>query len=289
MVTSTIGCSENVLPSGKKVSKVKVYKWKPLDEPGQFVMLDKALLNVDHQYQRDNVSVPRVLEISSNFSWQAFGVILVALREDQTLWVFDGQHRKLAADKRDDVTKLPCMVFRSSGIESEATAFLAGNTARGPVMTIDKYKAFLACGNKTALEIRDLVATTGHKVASNGQHTVKCIAFLMKAYKQSPEILKAIWPTLAAIAGNEVVREEIAKGFYATERMLRATSQGSILDKRNQETIKRNTMKNFEDKIKAAKACYGGGERSCMIGIVNALNFHRQNKISYNIGQDESE
>ena len=40
----------------REVSKAELHDWKIMDGPGTFIMIPKDQLNIDHTYQRDNVS-----------------------------------------------------------------------------------------------------------------------------------------------------------------------------------------------------------------------------------------
>ena len=78
--------------------KIERYDWKLLDQPGELRMLNKKVLRVDEQYQRE-ATEPKVKEIARAWSWLACGALLVAER-DGVYFVFDGQHRALAALRR---------------------------------------------------------------------------------------------------------------------------------------------------------------------------------------------
>jgi len=75
----------------KTLTKVDRYGWTIKDQPGFMKEINKSLLNVDMQYQR-HANKSKVLTISSEWSWIACGVVVVAFR-DGKYWVMDGQHR----------------------------------------------------------------------------------------------------------------------------------------------------------------------------------------------------
>lgn len=131
-------------------SKREVYGWQKPGEGGEFMWLDKNLLNVDPTYQRSKSQV-KVDTISREFSWPALGCILVALRSDARYFVYDGQHRVMAAKRRDDVQELPCLVFHFDELSAEAQAFVQANTVRGAVSIVDKFRARIEANDADAL------------------------------------------------------------------------------------------------------------------------------------------
>lgn len=159
-----LGPDEVLIPSGGRMSKVEVYGWEIVDSPGKFKWIEKGFLNVDDDYQRDNLNLARVVRIASAWSWVRLGTLLVAERPDTSLWVFDGQHRKLGADRRSDITKLPCMVFASTGMRQEAGNFLNVNSDRGPVKSVDTFKAKLVAGDPVATSVKKLIGASKYEV-----------------------------------------------------------------------------------------------------------------------------
>jgi hypothetical protein len=262
------------VPNGKAVSKAEKFNWLKLGKQGKFELIPKGDINIDHAYQRDKTSMTRILSIARDFSWQAFGVLLCVRREDGTVWAFDGQHRKLAADKRSDVTKLPCLVFTADDLEQEARAFLSSNTVRGVVVSLDKYRALLTCKDKTALLVQAMVRSTGHQIGRTST-AVRCVAFLMKAMQLDQDTLLKIWPMAARIAQDHAVTDELVKALFTTERALRRTGQGSLSDKHNYEAISKLKYYQFDEANKKATAYLGGGEKTHARALVDCLNFRR--------------
>jgi hypothetical protein len=116
----------------KGSDKLSHYKWKTKNNQGEFVMIDKNELFVDHAYQRDKINEVRINAIASDWDWVMCGALSVSER-DGKLWVMDGQHRKLAADKRSDIKMLPCMVFDLDSQQKEAGAFVGLNSQKTAV------------------------------------------------------------------------------------------------------------------------------------------------------------
>ena len=100
--------------------KVARYNWIIRNAPGEFLMIPKQELEVDHGYQRNAVNQRRIDALCRTWDWIACGCLVVALRDDNRWFVMDGQHRKLAADMRSDIKELPCLVFETAGRREEA-------------------------------------------------------------------------------------------------------------------------------------------------------------------------
>ena len=163
------------------MGKNERYGWTPLDNEGCCIWIDKTKLEVDHAYQRPEAR-QKVLRIAAEFSWRKFGCLVVSLREDDRHVVIDGQHRALAAMKRDDVTKVPCIVFRELQLADEAGAFVGLNTARKPVSALVKYEAQLIAGDAVAVWVDETLNAFGFKRAKtlHAAMQIKCLAELRK-------------------------------------------------------------------------------------------------------------
>lgn len=132
----------------------------------EWIHLNK--LSIDSAYQRstDNQTSRRLIAgIAARFDWRLCTPLVVSRRADDTLTIIDGQHRWMAVCRRDDIPQLPCCVFRYASIEEEARMFIVANRARKPINRLDDYYAALAAADEDALEIRDLVASAGLKIA----------------------------------------------------------------------------------------------------------------------------
>jgi hypothetical protein len=127
-------------------------------------------LSIDSTYQRstDNAASRRLITgIAEKFDWRLCSPLVVSRRADDTLTIIDGQHRWMAACKRDDIPQLPCCVFRYESTEEEARMFIVANRARKPINRLDDYFAALAAADEDALEIRQLVTGAGFSIARN--------------------------------------------------------------------------------------------------------------------------
>jgi hypothetical protein len=133
-----------------------------------------ARLSIDGIYQRspDNEASRRLIaSIATKFDWRLCAPLVVSRRTDEALIIIDGQHRWLAASRRNDIPQLPCCVFRYANTEEEARMFILANRARKPMNRLDDYFAALAAADEDALEIQQLVMDAGLQVARNTSST----------------------------------------------------------------------------------------------------------------------
>jgi len=261
--------NQEVHPVGNK-DKIERYDWKLLDQPGELRMLNKKVLRVDEQYQRE-ATEPKVKEIARAWSWLACGALLVAEREG-VYFVFDGQHRALAALRRSDITHLPCVVFRTAGSKEEAEAFLRANKNRKPLNGLAKFRAATAAEQPAALLVHNLITSVG-RVASESSTgtTVRCLALMMNHAERQPEVLKRVWPLIAEVCVGKPVHERVMDGLLYIENNL--PEGESLIDK---EWRKRALRVSYDGLLGAANrfsAAYSkGGAKVWGLGMVEAMN-----------------
>ncbi len=276
---------------GRSLNRVTHYGWVVVDEPGEFRWIPKRLLFVDHDYQRINISRSKVLKLASEWSWVALGTLTVAVR-DKSYFVVDGQHRKLAAEKRDDIDDLPCMVYRSDGQVSEAKGFLRTNTARKSLTMYDRWSALLRTQDPTALHVADLLASADYTpvdAGSSGRKTAKCLACLMLCTTNYREAMDAVWPVVIELHNGEFLHERVVYSLVYLENAIR--SQGLSLTRSpwRARLLKLGREGVLEATMKAAVYYAQGGSRIWASGVVNALNHGLRNRLSMNPGEATDE
>lgn len=279
---------QHIDPRGNVMSKVEIYGWKIVDRPGRFMRIDKASLNIDHDYQRDSVRENRVLKVASEWSWVRLGTLSVAERPDGTFWVFDGQHRKLAADKRSDISLLPCMVFKTVGSDEEAKHFLGVNCSRSSVTWLDKFKALVAQNDPVALLVRDLVESTGHVVQKAlAKKSVRCVGILMRAMAANEDAARAAWKVAVSTSGGDVIIDRVYQGIWTCECHLRRRGLGSLLDSEYRPFVQRLSPRLICQSIAETVAFLGkGGPKVYGEAVLRILNRGRRNKIPALYGSD---
>lgn len=205
-------------PNGPGVPKVEKYKWAKLGQKGELVYLDKNDLKVDPSYQREAPTNEWTLNLARNWDWPSCGTITVSERDDQW-WVVDGQGRLSAAMQRTDINELPCMVFRNSSIEEEATTFLKVNAHRRSVASFAKYKAALTAKQPLALFVQSHLDSAGLSVGIVGSpKAVACIATLMALAKENKDRFTKMWPLFTHSHQESEIYGVVIKGFWEVER-----------------------------------------------------------------------
>jgi len=184
------------------------------------MLINKNSLRVDHEYQREKLVVQKVRDIQSNWSWAGCGCILVAMRKDGSFWVFDGQHRVMAARNRSDIINLPCLVFEVESKMQEAAGFLVSNTLRKPVTAIAKFKAMVMSGDRNAVAVDSLLKRLGMNVTENpfSSREVKCVANMLKHAAVSMDVLEVALRAAKSLDGDEPVHRDMLDGLVWIER-----------------------------------------------------------------------
>jgi hypothetical protein len=164
-------------------------------------------LSVDSAYQRstDNEASRRLIaSITAKFDWRLCAPLVVSRRSDDALTIIDGQHRWMAASRRNDIAQLPCCIFRYENKEEEARMFILANRARKPINRLDDYYAALAAADEDALEMQQIVTDAGLSVARNTSSTawrpgeVAFTSSIAKAIRRfGPAIASAVLTNMA--------------------------------------------------------------------------------------------
>jgi hypothetical protein len=271
MRARSVGGARDTVSGGR--SKIERYRWRgPVDEPGEFMWLDKSIIKVDHEhYQRNPKVATEVTKIAADWSWVACGAISVALRDDGDYYAMDGQHRLLAALRRDDISKMPCMVFLVPGVEFEAKGFLRVNTGRRPLTGLEKFRARVTAGDLAAIKVSEFLRAYGYRLteSTEARGGVKCVTLLANLAQENDEILRAVLGVYRDGFESHAIRERVVHGLAELHRRRAA----DLFSKR---FIQRCSVVGHDAVIEAtakAAAYYArGGARVFAEGIANALN-----------------
>lgn len=233
------------------------------------------------QYQRDDVRERLVLEIASRFSWKAFGCLHVADRGSAGMFfVFDGQTRLRAANKRDEIRDLPCMIFADTSESTEARAFVDVNTGRSPVKAFHKWRAKLVAGDPVAAAIKQMVQASGYRVTSCGNvdFTVCCVSAIEKCMTASPELCERVWGLATQICNGKPIHDRLVLGLFAAEKFLARSKCDKSLFDHDVKTrlIACGDVGLNEEIARVVNYRNKGGEASYGQGVINAANFRRR-------------
>lgn len=262
---------------GGKTTKIDRYGWEVRDQPGRMQMIDKHELIVDRTYQRD-LKDHASRDMASDWSWYACGVIVVAER-DGKLYVVDGQHRVCAAMRRSDIRSLPCMVFQSTGVEQEASAFLVIQTKRKPVTAVEKFRARVAIGDQDALLVEDLVREANRTMDRTPKPTtVHCAGVLLSLVSRNAEELNRVWPLVIKLFEGQSMGADIIRALvYIESRMPEGTS---ITQEPWRSRLLRIGAEDLQRFARRSAASHGTGtDRTWAIGIMDAINKGCRNRL----------
>jgi hypothetical protein len=235
--------------------------------------IDKFLLHVDHDYQRDNINEERVNKISKSWSWPACGCISVARRPDGTYWVFDGQHRALAARKREDIQDLPCLVFHMREQREEAKGFVEANTVRGPMRSYERFKGRLVAQEANALRVAAALDDIGYRVGTGQKNELACIDAVEGAFNRDPESAAVALQVCADLYDGERIPDKVYKGLFCLENHLKSKGGGSISRHDIYGKLKSITPTELLAEVRKSVAYHGkSGEKVYADGIAKFVN-----------------
>lgn len=260
-------------------NKVKRYGWVVKNDPGVLMMIHKSELRINDEYQRAAV-VQKITEITSNLSWVAFGVLIVAERDGE-YWVVDGQHRYLAACRRSDISELPCIVFRTESVKQEAQGFIDCNTLRKVVSTLGKHKAMIVAGDNTAIFVQSVFDELGVKPTSTRKTKgeVCCVKLCYNLAKESPIDFRNVLMIAnnIAIADDEGVDEKVLGGLW----YLNKNTENGLADARLRKRIHDKGHRALLKGAREAQAFFGvGTKKNWAVGILQVLNHGLQKKFA---------
>jgi hypothetical protein len=254
--------------------KVTRYNWVMRNAPGEFLMIPKTELEVDPAYQRNRINQRRVDTLCRAWDWIACGCLVVALRDDNKWFVMDGQHRKLAADQRSDIHELPCLVFETTSRREEALGFLAINQCRVGVSSLDRYRAALLAGDKTAFAVDSLLRSTGHRAGEKASaRTVSCVQCLYDLASEDLTRFERLWPLLAELHPDVPMTDLVIKGLWTVDKWL---GERSVTEPPYREKLLMIGGPGLHHEIRREMAVIGqGGGRVFACAIAKYLNKQR--------------
>jgi len=260
-----------------RMSKIERYGWILRDTPGVFMEIDKSEIHIDHEYQREEVKVDKVRSIASAWSWAGCGAINVALRPDGRFFVFDGQHRFLAARIRADITMMPCMVFECDSVAKEAAGFLVTNSERKPVTAIDKFRSLVMTEDDAAQHVKQVIRDLGLEISKTASKPgqIKCVARCMTLATSDLECFRnAAYLAERVCRDVSPIHEDIIAGLFWIQRKHRLLD-----DTRFVRRVLDVGHASLVDGIRRAKIYRGkGGELVVMEGILTAVNKGLRNR-----------
>lgn len=150
-------------------------------------------LQVDFAYQRKLDSF-RVRTLSSNFTWDLFGVIEVSRRADSTLYVIDGQHRVAAARAAGhDLKEIDAMVHEGITVNQEADLFHRLNKGRMAVNALSGFRSALHAQYPTEVEVNQILVDLGLQWGSaKGPTLIGAVQALTKVHTRHGNLRRVL-------------------------------------------------------------------------------------------------
>lgn len=175
-----------------KMTKTQYKKYRP------------SALRADMAYQREP-DENRVRRIAENFDPELFGVPVLSMRADDSLYVVDGWHRISALVMVGDDALVQCEVHRGLTVGDEARMFHRLQKERRGHTQFGQFKARLCFGEPAAVEIRRIAGRHGLKICTNkSTKTITAVASAERSHKAGvlDEVLTTIiaWDTQDAAA-----------------------------------------------------------------------------------------
>lgn len=256
-------------------SKIDLYKWKGSDRPGQFRMIPKTSLGIDHSYQRPLVPA-RAKALARDWNSAACGTLLVSERSDGLLYVVEGQHRLNAALLRHDIALLPCMVHTFETYTEEVRAFHVANSMRRHLTAIEASKSLLEQGDDAMVLVAQLAASSGRVLErSGGPSTVACVKTMRVLAQRWPGELKRVWPLVTGICAGHPLHEKILCAFVYLECNL--VGGRSLTEPDLAQAAHREGYSELMKRIQAMQAAFvRGGAKVWAKGVLQGLNRNRR-------------
>lgn len=267
--------------TAKGVNKLSRYGWTTKDQPGTLQMIHKDRLKIDDAYQRGLIK-EKVTSITASWSWLSLGALVVGHRHGD-FWVIDGQHRLMAAKRRSDILMLPCVVFETEDVKSEARGFLDLNTGRKPVTAVAKQKALVTAGDEVAAYVQAELDALGLEIkeATNIPGQIKCIAWCVRRAAEDREAFRQVLRFGAELSAVDKVpvMQKLLEGLW----WLHTKCMNGLDDKRLAKRLREKGATELVNAATRAAAYYhSGGGKVWAQGMLAELNKGLQYKFTMN-------
>lgn len=256
-------------------------EWMRDDGQGRLEYIDKNILQIDHVYQRNPVKA-KVDILTKKWEWRHCGVLVVAERVDDSLWVIDGQHRLAAAKRRPEIQTMPCVIFRSLGQQAEASEFLGANINRKPLTAIERHKAAVVAQIPESHAVQKLCDELGMRIVNtvSAANEIKCIGVLTQLVEEHGEEFArdALGLCLRMCSQDNA---QVESRFLRAMMWFRNNLSVPITDKRFSKRIEETGAKRLNRSINLHVEMYGkGGDKVFALAILQELNKGLRNKFT---------
>lgn len=218
------GFSDLSKHGGQKTLKREIWDWSAIGRMGEFRMVSKHDLYIDTQYQREQTSVDKVTKIASKWDWRLFGALSVMKdKESGVLKIYDGGHRWRASKYRDDIDKLPCMIFEGGDLAEQSKAFVGANTMKSNVSAVDHFKAAVVAGEPIACVTKRILDKYGYKVVKGGREhmSISAIGTFKQLVSENEERAERAFLLSSEIcSGGKLIQGGILRAIFHISKQL---------------------------------------------------------------------
>lgn len=243
-------------------------------EQGEFIRLNKNLLTVEPDYQRQ-ASKKLIKDISREWDSSAVGAITVNVRNN-TYYVIDGQHRVEAAKSRPEVTHLPCIVFTGKTKAQEAGILRKMNSNVKIMTGNDKFRARVEEGEELAKWVNNRLKAAGYAVETKGIKIVRGINKLMKIASESKTRFDRVLSACVQLCKHSPITANIFGGLDIVDKKMNG------LDERLKDRLVSIGLKTVIETIRREEIAAGNRDAITHArGIMNAVNRNLKNKFEF--------
>lgn len=122
------------------------------------IATNRLLIDTSYQRRLSERGRSEIRKIVIDFSWARFGALSLA-RVGENYAITDGQHRAIAAHILG-LEDVPAIVSTATAPD-QATDFLGINTVRSSITSVDKFRARVAAGDGSAVEVAAMLDAIG--------------------------------------------------------------------------------------------------------------------------------
>lgn len=238
--------------------------------------IDVAEIQCDPEYQRD-LSDRRVTKMAAEWTPALCDPIRVNMRDDNTIWVIDGQHRWAAA-ARAGVPQIKATVFYGLTLEQEAAMFTLLQQGRTGIRFRDAFRARITAGEPIAVAIKEAVEGVGCQLdytsVSRAHNAVSALAVMEQIYQAGGaaglrlvlRLLREVWPD-----DRDALSESMIVGLYILLR-----EQSDTIDYGRLTAQLRATTPNKIQRAAQAARTQVGGSLGPHIAIAMAMEYNKR-------------
>jgi len=142
------------------------------------------------------------------------------------------------------------------------------------VGSLDRYRAQLLSGDKTAYAVESLLKSTGHRAGDTpSARTVSCVACLYNLATEDCARFERLWPLLAELHPDGPMTDAVIRGLWTVDKWL---GERSVTEPPYREKLLVIGGKGLSHEIRREMALIGqGGSRVCACAIAKYLNKQR--------------